>query len=151
MNPTIRAVRAIGAVQIQRILVFVGVAIGLLAVGLIVLLGWLAQAYSDWWWIFLLPLIIIVTILAVIEAVGWAISFLIMPRVLVHSERTQIKRFTDRLLAATANAQVSRFTIAYLIINDALRGKTFNNRAQTILGEAKDLRRDFEQIVRLFS
>lgn len=146
----INAVRAIGAEQIQRLLKIIACIVIVITVMIVVALNWASSSFSEWWWIFLVPLTIVDTLIILIVAVFWAISFLIMPRTLTRSEHKQIKRFIDHLFVATSNTQLSRFTLAYLMIKDALQGKKFSNRVQLIVGEGKGLQEEFVAITKLF-
>lgn len=147
---TLRAIRAIGAEQIRRIAKIIAILAAIVGTVVTLLVGWLAESYSGWWWAIMLPLIVITTLIILALSVVWAIAHLLTPRQLTRDERKQVHSFTDRLLVAAASAQISRSALVLLLIKDAIQGRRIDERVKRVIDEGKGLKADFSRIQNMF-
>jgi ABC-type transport system involved in cytochrome bd biosynthesis fused ATPase/permease subunit len=119
---TILATRAIATVFARQLIQPI-IIIGYSAVFIIFLvLYWLANQLSPWWWIFAVPLFLVVTIFTVILIISTTIIRKVSPQMTKY-QRNLAKQFVDEVGGYSELIGASRLFIAYKIINDVVRKK----------------------------
>ena len=150
MNATISALRAITALYFRRLLIIGCLILGSIAAGLLILVVWLGMAFSDWWWMLLIPIGVLVVVTIAVGAWLWVLTDKLLPRPLARQESRQVKDFTDKLFGLVEQTSLSYPVLAVLIGKDVLHG-----HESTLLRDAVDdsssLKTDFASIKEMFS
>jgi uncharacterized membrane protein YbhN (UPF0104 family) len=143
-NPTILAARTI-AVSFAKQIIIPAVIVGYGAILLIfIVLYWLANQLSPWWWVFAVPVSFVAIVFGLIVAVSAFLIKRISPPTTKY-QRKLAKRFVEEVVNYSDLVGASRFFIAYKVIKDVIRKKP-----KTYLSEMTqkpgDLKRIFAQL-----
>jgi len=147
MNPTIKALRAIGSAFAWRIYVPILIVTSIVAIILIGLNVWLITV-SAWWWI-LFVLVIIAALIA--AAVLVVLGFLIMtvqPKQ-TSSQRGDVGRFVDKIQNLADIAGTPKAVILFRISRD-LVSKREDSYTRRISSETLSMQRDLRDIIDSF-
>ena len=150
MESTILAIRAVTSVYARGLLwpiLWVSIAVYVLIMGLI---GWVAYAVSNWWWLMGIG----PTLLFIVALVAWVTVYLLAKRLsppLNRRQRVATKKFVNHLGRVAEHMALPRFVIIFRIIKDVLTrptsGRTFIGE---IAQEPGEMRRDFDDLRNLF-
>ena len=146
MQASFLAVRAIGAEFARQL--WIVCLIGALIIGtlLVLLIMWLISM-SAWWWLLAFPIGI---------ALSVAVALLIVFRLLINyvrpalnaSQKKEIKRFVAKLQFVAEFTSTPKFIILFRTIRSIAAPRS-NTYLQEVF-EAKNLRKDFQEIVSTF-
>ena len=151
MTPTILAIRAVTgeyALQILRPILWIGLGVYAIIMGLII---WIAADVSSWW----LLLAIVPSLIFVVGLLIWVIVWTLARRLSPQMNKTQkkaTKKFVSHIGKTAEHMGTPRVLLIVRVIKDVLFPPVNGNR--TFIAELAqtpgDMHRDFEQLRKLF-
>lgn len=148
MRSNIAAIRAVTAeFARQFIQPFIWTALGMI-VFMLIIVGWLALALSEWWWLLGIPIFLF----TVIGMVIWLITRFILNRIsprLNAKQKKAIKEFVTKLQFTTEAIQTPYPLIIFYVIRDIILRKD-SGFISEITQQSQTLKPDFEELKRLF-
>lgn len=149
LSASLNAMRAISVVTVQRLVKPILLMTVIVFVALYCLMIFLALSFSGWWWLLLL-LLLPLTLIAL--AIGFLTLFLLktlLPRRLSQEEQIKLDGFAEKLLGVLERSRFSYPVIVFLIAKDIIRKKE-SSFLRDMIGDSKDLTREYGQICRMF-
>jgi hypothetical protein len=148
MKSNVSAIRAVTAEFAQRFIQpFIWTALGMI-VFMLIIVGWLAIALSEWWWLLVIPIFL----LAIIGTVIWLIVRFILNRIsprLTAKQTKATKQFVTKLQFATEAIQTPYPVIIFYVMRDIILRKD-SGFISEVTQQSKTLRPDFDELRKLF-
>ncbi len=147
MQATFLAIRAVGAELARRLWLPVVVIALVVAVALGVLLGWLVSL-DAWWWLLALPIIIGLSVVAVLLTVFFLLIRYVRPQ-LSQSQKKQVQQFVDKLQLLQEISGTPKFIILFRTVRSIAAPRSDSYLSD--LFNTKDLARNFSSIAKSFN
>jgi hypothetical protein len=147
MNTSITVVRAVAGDIANRVyipILIITIVIMVILIGLVI---WLSTI-SLWWLLLLIPVLIAVVIAGTILTVTRIILAILTPPQ-TKTQRKEVKKFTDKILAVSELTQTPKFILLFRVVRDALSPKKANY-IESLVSETVSLRQDFNDLQRSF-
>jgi hypothetical protein len=148
MKANIAAIRAITAeFARQFVQPFLWLGVGIMAV-LLLLVGVLAFSFSQWWWLLIIPIIL----LGLVGIVVWLLVRFVLGRVsprLDGQQQAATKQFVTKLQFATETIQTPYPIIIFYVVRDIILRRD-SGFISELTQQSKTLRPDFEELKKLF-
>ena len=124
--------------------------IGAAAIFVLAVIGtsWLIVQYSAWWWM----LMIIVLPYGLIGSIIWLLIHTTIDRlspVQTKAQRHAVAQFSHSVEHVAADIGMTQFSLMLKIIRSVMRPSQ-HQLLDEFTGSSKELKRDFEQLIRLF-
>lgn len=143
MQPTITAVRAIGAEYAKRMLLPIILTGALFVIALLALGGWLTTQ-SAWWWILEVIFIIGAIVFTLIVIVVSVILRMLRPT-LTRAEKKSVRNFVDKLERVSENIGTPHVFIVYRVVRDTV-SPSRDGFIETMSRDSKTLAPDFMKL-----
>ncbi len=147
MQATFLAIRAVGAELARRLWLPIVVIALMVAVALGVLLGWLVSL-DAWWWLLALPIIIGLSVVAVLLTVFFLLIRYVRPQ-LSQSQKKQVQQFVDKLQLLQEISGTPKFIILFRTVRSIAAPRSDSYLSD--LFNTKDLARNFSSIAKSFN
>lgn len=148
MKANIIAIRAITAeFARQFVQPFLWLGVGIMAM-LLLLVGLLAFTFSQWWWLLVIPIVL----LGLVGIVVWLLVRFILGRIsprLDGQQKAATKQFVTKLQFATETIQTPYPIIIFYVIRDIILRRD-SGFISELTQQSKTLRPDFEELKKLF-
>lgn len=142
MQPTLLAVRAIGAEFARQLWIQCLIGVLVVSIPLGVLLVWLTY-HNTWWWLLDVPVALIVAVAVALLAVFHGFVRSVRPRQTAHQQQ-QVREFVGKLQLASEVTSTPKFIVLFRTIRSLTRPRS-NDYLQKIF-ETKTLHKDFNAI-----
>lgn len=150
IRTSLTAIRAVSALLLQRFLHPALLMITIILVAIYVLTTLLALSFSTWWWLLLFILIPVTLFLLVVGYILWFLLQQLLPRHLTRVERQKLKTFIDKLFSLAERTRTPYPILLFLIAKDTIRGRG-SSFVGNLIGDSKDVVREFNDIQKMFS
>lgn len=150
MQPKILALRAISAQYVKDILkpiFFIVISVLLL---LMVGVVYAANAWSLWWLIFLLPLVLMTSVTIVLAVVTLYIARIVTPS-MTKTQKNAVRSYVQNIHDVSEVTRTPRFEVAFKVIIDVCRRRWKDGYLHQTATKSASLKKDFESIVDSFS
>jgi len=150
MKTKLHATRAVLSLLARRAVLF-GTIIGGIVFGLIFLGCWaLAYYVSPWWWILLVAYIpLLLVFISIRLFIGFLVNKLYPLKNLSKSQRKAVRDFADKLQRLAETRGMNWPIFAFICFKDLLFYRDLRT-ARNTLEDGTSLRKDFEELERLF-
>ncbi len=149
MKPKIAAMQALIAYTALRAL-RLATLVGLILLVLLLTLLWTLSYYvSPWWWLFALPLAVVVVIALVLRFIVMRIIHLIHRHPFTEPQRQALESFTGKLLRVAEQTGTPAWLYAFSILRDMVRHQDLKT-VRDIIQDTTDLRREFTALEKYF-
>lgn len=143
-SSTLRAVAAVYAKRIIRLVTVIGVVIFIL---LIIGTALLAAYVSNYWWlalIFILPISIIVSILLILSLL---VANAVQGKELRRPQEKLVGAFVDKLQSVVERTQLSFGFVLFIIAKDLLFHRNLKS-LEAFIGDSNSLKRDLDELAK---
>lgn len=149
MNPKLNAIRALAAYSAQQSLRLFTIAGSMLIAVLFAIVATLSYYFTPWWWIFALPIVVLLLAFLVMRSLVKRIISRLHRHPFTTRQREQLEKFTGELkgLAEIKNTPV--YIYAIMTVWDVLRNRD-ETAIQKLVDSSKSLKSDFANLEKHF-
>lgn len=149
MKPKIAAMQALIAYTALRALRLATLISLLLAVLLLTLLWTLSYYLSPWWWLFALPLLVVVIAGLVLRLIIMRTIHLIHRHPFTEPQRQALESFTDKLVHAAQQTGTPMSHYIFSTLRDMVRHQDIKT-VRDMMQDSSDLRQEFTVLEKYF-
>lgn len=148
-NVSVRALRALSALVLHRMLKPALFMIVIILSAFYVLTILLTLSFSAWWLLILILLLPLTLVLLILGYVMWFLLQKLLPRKLSTTERNRLDAFIEKISDIADRIKLPYPVMILLVVKDVIRGKE-SKFIRGIIGDSKELTAEFGEIQELF-